>query len=130
MCPKHTVQQFINQNKIILHSLFIKRPKVPLAQYSQPVQELEHQSRISIALRNSHQVDILMLDMAESCRAQRQYRRSDLRIGYDLYAKDISQSGAAIVAKGAEDQVLPFLVEDEDAGQHGGGRWRRGVEVL
>lgn len=73
-----------------------------------------------------------MLDMAKRRAPQRQDGRSDLGVGDDLDAEDVGESGTAVVAEGAEDEVLALLVEDEDAGQHGrdrvcvfGGRERR-----
>ena len=59
-----------------------------------------------------------MLDMAKGGRAESENRRADLGIGDDLYAKHIGKAGSAIVAKGAEDEVLAFLIEDQDAGEH------------
>lgn len=60
-----------------------------------------------------------MLDMAEGGRAQGQDGRADLGIGDDLDAKDVGQTRTAVVAKGTEDEILAFLVEDEDSGEHG-----------
>lgn len=59
-----------------------------------------------------------MLHMAESRRAQGQYRRADRRIGDNLDSEDVGEAGTAIVAEGAEDEVLAFLVEDENAREH------------
>ena len=59
-----------------------------------------------------------MLDMAKGCRAESEDRRADLGIGDDLYAKHIGEAGSAIVSKGAKDEVLALLIEDQDAGEH------------
>ena len=59
-----------------------------------------------------------MLDMAESRRAQSQYRRSYLSIGDDLDAEDVSQSRTAVGTKGSEDEVLPLLIEDQNTAEH------------
>lgn len=59
-----------------------------------------------------------MLDVAEGGAAQCQDGRSDLGIGDDLDAEDVGKARAAVVAKGAEDEVLALLVEDEHAGEH------------
>ncbi len=59
-----------------------------------------------------------MLDMAKGRRAESEDRRPDLGIGDDLYAKHIGKAGSTIVAKGAEDEVLALLIEDQDAGEH------------
>lgn len=56
--------------------------------------------------------------MAKGRAAQGQDRRTDLRIGDDLDAEDVGEARATVVAKGPEDEVLAFLVEDEDAGEH------------
>ena len=57
--------------------------------------------------------------MAERCRAQGENGRAHLWVGDDLDAEDVGESGAAVVAEGAENEVFAFLVEDEDAGEHG-----------
>lgn len=58
--------------------------------------------------------------MAEGRAAEREDRRPDLHVGDDLDAEDVGEARAAVVPEGAEDEVLAFLVEDEDAGEHGG----------
>ena len=65
-----------------------------------------------------------MLDVAEGGGAEGEDRRPDLRVGDDLDAEDIGQSGSAVVAEGAKDEVLALLVEDEDARYHGWSCWR------
>jgi len=59
--------------------------------------------------------------MAEGGGAEGEDGRAHLRIGYDLDAEDVGEAGAAVVAEGTEDEVLAFLVENENAGKHGGG---------
>ena len=88
----HTIQKLINQHKVILNRLLIKLPKIPLAKSDEPVQKLEHKRCIGIAFRHSHQIDILVLHMAEGCRAEREDRGAHLGIGDDLYAEDICKS--------------------------------------
>lgn len=57
--------------------------------------------------------------MAERRRPQRQDGRAHLRIRDDLDAEDVCEARAAVVAECAEDEVFTFLVEYEDAGDHG-----------
>lgn len=59
-----------------------------------------------------------MFDVTECGGAEREDRGADLSIGDDLDAKDIGEAGAAVIAKGAEYEILPFLIEDQDAGEH------------
>ena len=59
-----------------------------------------------------------MLNMAKGRRAESEYRRADLGIGDDLYAKHIGKAGPAVISKGAKDEVLALLIEDENAGEH------------
>lgn len=59
-----------------------------------------------------------MPHMAKGRLAKRQQRRADLGVGNNLDAKDVGEARAAVAAEGAEDEVLAFLVEDEDAGEH------------
>ena len=59
-----------------------------------------------------------MLDMAKGRRAESEDGRADLGIGDDLYAEHICKAGSTIVAKGAEDEVLALLIEDQNAGEH------------
>lgn len=56
--------------------------------------------------------------MTEGCGAESKDGRADLSIGDDLDAEDVGKAGAAVVAKGAKDEVLTFLIEDENAGKH------------
>jgi len=57
--------------------------------------------------------------MAKSRRAQSQRRTSQLGIRDDLYPEDIGESGSTVAAKGAEDKILAFLVEDQYSTEHG-----------
>lgn len=61
-----------------------------------------------------------MLNMAKGRGAQSEDGRADLRVGDDLDAEDVGQAGAAFGAKGAEDEVFAFLVEEKNAGEHFG----------
>ena len=114
----YTIQQLINKHEITLHSLLVKLPKIPFPQRHESVQKLKHQRCIRIALRDRHQVDILMLHMTKSRASQRQDRTPNRRIANNLDAKDIREAWTTVVAEGAKDEVFAFLVEDEDAGEH------------
>jgi hypothetical protein len=59
--------------------------------------------------------------MAKRGRAEGQNGRAYLGVGDDLDAEDVGKARAAVVAEGAKDEVLALLIEDEDAGEHGGG---------
>lgn len=70
--------------------------------------------------------------MAEGCRAKRENGGAYLGVGDDLDAEDVGKARAAVVAKGAKDEVLALLVEDEDSREHGedgvpAGRDERGI---
>lgn len=41
-------------------------------------------------------------------------------VGDDLDAKDVRQTGTAVTSESAEDEILAFLIEDQDPRQHGG----------
>lgn len=58
--------------------------------------------------------------MAEGRGAEGEDRRAHLGVGDDLDAENVGEARAAVVAEGAKDEVLAFLVEYEDAGEHGG----------
>lgn len=87
--PKRTIQELIDQHEIVLYGLFVKLPKVTPPQPHQPVEELEHQRCIGIALGHRHQVDVLVLDMAEGRRTEGEDWRADLGVGDDLDAENI-----------------------------------------
>ena len=58
--------------------------------------------------------------MAEGGRAQGEDRGADLGVGDDLDAEDIGETGATVISKGAEDEVLALLVENKNSRQHDG----------
>ncbi|KAL8288318.1 hypothetical protein RB601_004651 [Gaeumannomyces tritici] len=101
----------VDKHKVVLDGLLVELAKVPPPQLYQAVQELEDEGGIGVALGNSHQVDVLVLYMAEGGAAQRQDGRADLGVGDDLDAEDVGEARAAVVAEGAEDQVLALLVD-------------------
>lgn len=115
---QRTVQQLVDQHKVVLDGLLVKLAKVPLSQLDQPVEELKDQRGIGVALGDGHQVDVFVLDMAKGRAPERQDGRPHLGIGDDLDAEDVGKARPAVVAKGAEDEVLALLVEDEHAGEH------------
>ncbi len=115
---KLTVQQFIYKNKVVLDSLLIEFAKVGLAKIDKSVEEFENEGRIGIALGHGHQVYVLVLDMTEGCRSKRKNRRADLRIGDDLDPENVGQAWSAVISESAKDEVLAFLVEYKDSGEH------------
>lgn len=112
------VEQLVNKDEVVLDGLLVKLAKVAATQLDQAVQEFEDKSSIGIALGDGHQIDVLVLDMAEGGAAESENGRADLGVADDLDSEDVGESGAAVVSEGAKDQVLAFLVEDEDSGQH------------
>lgn len=120
-----TIEQLIDKHEVVLNSLLIKLAKVAPAEANQAVQKLKDESGIGIALGDGDQVDVLVLDMAEGGASEGEDRRPDLGVRDHLNPEDVGQAGSAVVAEGAEDEVLALLVEDEDAGQHVGGCYRR-----
>ena len=56
-----------------------------------------------------------MFNMAKGCRAECEDGGAYLGIRNNLDAEDIGKTRPAIVTKSAEDQILSFLVEDEDS---------------
>jgi hypothetical protein len=61
----HTVEQLVDQHKVILDGFFVELAKISLAQLDQSVEKFEDQCGIGIALGDGHQINIFMLDMAE-----------------------------------------------------------------
>ena len=112
---RNTIEQLVNEDKVVLDGLLVKLPKVAATELDEPVQELEHESCIRIALSNGDKVDVLVFDMAEGRAAQCQDGGAHLRIADDLDAEDIGKAGAAVIAKGAKNKILAFLVKDEDS---------------
>ena len=112
---KHTIQQLIDQHEILLHGLLIKLAKIRPPQRDQLPEDLKHQRGIGIALRHRDEVYILVFDVAEGRGAQGQDRGPHGGVGDDLDAEDVGEAGAAVLAVGAEDEVLAFLVEDQEA---------------
>ena len=60
-----------------------------------------------------------MLHVREGGGSQGENRGPHGRVRDDLDAEDVGEAGAAVLAVGAEDQVLALLIEDQDAGDHG-----------
>ena len=52
--------------------------------------------------------------MAESRRSEGENGRADLCVGDDLDAEDVCKPWATIVSKGAKNEVLALLIEDEN----------------
>ena len=53
-----------------------------------------------------------MLDMTEGSAAEGEDRGADLRVRDDLDAEDVGKARPAVIAKGAEDEVLALLIKD------------------
>ena len=56
-----------------------------------------------------------MLDMAECRRSESKDGRADLCIRDYLNTEDVCEPWAAIIPKGAEDEILALLIEDKNA---------------
>ena len=113
-----TIEQLVNQDKVVLDGLLVELGKVGATQLDQAVEELKDQSGIGVAFCDSDNEDVLMLDMAEGGGTESQDRRADQRVGDDLDAEDIGETWAAVVTEGAKDEVLALLIEDEDTRNH------------
>lgn len=64
--------------------------------------------------------------MAKGCRTKRKNRRAYLGVGDDLDAEDVGEARTAVVTEGAKYQILAFLVEYKNPGEHGEGGRRQG----
>lgn len=64
---RSTVEELIDEHKVILDSFLVELSEVALAQAHKPIQEFEYKRSIGITLRHRHNVDIFVFDMAE-CR--------------------------------------------------------------
>lgn len=113
-----TVEQLVDEHEVVLNGLLVELAKVAPPQLDEAVEELEDQGGIGVALGDGDEVDVLVLDVAEGGAAEGEDGRPDLGVRDDLDAEDVGETGPAVVPKGAEDEVLALLVEDEDAGQH------------
>lgn len=45
-------------------------------------------------------------------------------VGDNLDPEDVGETGTAVIAEGAKDEVFAFLIEDQDTREHFGGRLR------
>lgn len=114
-----TVQELVNEHEVVLNSILVELAEIPLTQANETVEKLKDNSCVGVAFGHRRDVDVLVLDMAESGRAKRQDGRAYLSIRDDLDAKDVGQAWAAVRPEGAENQVLALLVEEQDAAEHG-----------
>ena len=69
-CGGRTVEQLVHQNKVVLYGLLVELAEVALPQAYYPVQELEYERAIGVALRHGRDVDVLVADVREGGRAQ------------------------------------------------------------
>ena len=109
---KHTIEQLVNQDKIVLNCLLVELAKVAATELDQAVQKLKYQGSISITLSDGDEVNVFVLDMAEGGAAERENRRSNLGVADDLNAKHVGEPRSAIVSERPKNQVLALLVKD------------------
>ena len=62
---ENTIQELVDKHKVVLDSLLIELPEIPLPKPHEPVEKFKDQRSIGVALSNCHHIDVLMLDMAE-----------------------------------------------------------------
>jgi hypothetical protein len=98
-----TVEQLIDQDKVILDSFLIKLAKVTLTKLNQPVEKLKDKSSIGVALCDGNQVNVLVLDMAKGGASKGEDGRSNLSVGDDLNTKDVCETRTTVVSEGTED---------------------------
>lgn len=128
---EYTIQQLINQDKIILDALLIHLPKIrPSNPIDQPIQKLKHKRRIRIDLCDGNNVDVLAFDVEECGGAKGCDWRPDVGGGEDLDAEDVGDGALQVMAVQPRDQHFAFLVEDEDAANHLRGRRGDGGVVM
>lgn len=84
-----TVQQLVDQNKIVLDGFLVKLAKVAFPELDKPVEELKHQRGVGIALCDCDEINVLVLDVAKGRAAESEDRGADLGVGYNLDAKDV-----------------------------------------
>ncbi|TLS25157.1 hypothetical protein PpBr36_07934 [Pyricularia pennisetigena] len=108
----------VDKHKVVLDGLLVKLAKVAPPELDKAVEELKDESSVRIALGNSHEVDVLVLDMAKSSASERQDRRPGFPSADDLNAEHIGKARATIISEAAKDEVFTFQVEKKDARQH------------
>lgn len=72
-----TVQQLIDQHKVILYALLVEFAKVASANAYQAIAEFEYEGRIDIALCHACYVEVQVADMKEGRAPERQDGRLD-----------------------------------------------------
>lgn len=97
------VEKFVDEDEVVLDGLLVELAKVSATQLDQTVQEFEDERSIGIALGDGHQVDVLVLDMAECRTAEGQNGRANLSVADDLDSEDIGESRATVVSEGSKD---------------------------
>jgi hypothetical protein len=59
-----------------------------------------------------------MSRVAEGGASESKNWRANGGVRDDLDAEDVSEAGATVGSKGSEDEILAFLIEDQNAGYH------------
>ncbi|TLD10525.1 hypothetical protein PgNI_06578 [Pyricularia grisea] len=108
----------VDKHEVVLDGLLVKLAKVTPPELNEAVEKLKHKSSVRIALSNSHQVNVFMLDMAKGSASECQDRRPGFPSADDLNAEDIGKARAAVISEAAKDEVFTFQVKKKDARQH------------
>lgn len=72
-----TIQQFVDEHKVVLYALFVKLAKVAPSNTYQAIAELEYESRIDVAFCNACYVYVQVADVEEGRAPEGEYRRLD-----------------------------------------------------
>jgi hypothetical protein len=86
-----TIEKFVNENKVVLDSLLVKLSKVTLANLDELVKEFKDESGVGVALCESSDIQVLVLDMKERDGPHRCHWRSNIRGRNHLKPKDIRE---------------------------------------
>lgn len=113
---ENLVQQFINEDEIVLDSLLVHFAEIrPSNAIDKTMQKLKDQRCIRIDLGDGDNVNVVSLDVEEGRAAESRDGRANVGGGEDVDAKDIGNGSFEVVSVQTRDENLALLIEDEDS---------------
>lgn len=84
-----TVEQFVNQHKVILHRFFVEFAKIRFTNGNKFVEEFKDEGSVHILFGRGRYEKVFMTNVEEGDVGVGGDGRANVRIGHDLNAKDI-----------------------------------------
>jgi hypothetical protein len=109
-----TIEQLVDQGKVVLDGLLVQPAKVAAAEGNDLVAEFKDERCRDVGFGDSSEIEVLVPDVEEGGRSEGDDGGADVGVGNDVDAEDVGDRAADVGAKDARDEDFPLQAQYEE----------------